>query len=386
MRQVKPLAIPFGLFFLACILFLKIDIFPAGLLAVLPFIGYAVLTVGMVVSYFFNRSKFFFVFLLLILIQFAFMTPASKAAFEPLYLVVAVLAPINVWVFSMFAERSIVSLSGVLRITFILFQVLMLIVVANGGLPLVKSFFVVNPMPQFAIVCFLAVFLYLTKAKGQQEYFRNSIIVVLLSLFAIFSFKNSISIATPVFLTVSGIVLVSSLVRESYSMAYLDELTGLPARRALKEAMSNLRGKYVIAMVDIDHFKKINDNYGHDTGDDVLRHVGSVLSRSVSDGKVFRAGGEEFVILFPGKDASQVKPYLEQLRKAVEEKEFYIRGTIPKTGNSRGKESSRGITVTVSIGACEKNDRNRTPEKVLKTADTAMYSAKNEGRNRVVCG
>ncbi len=385
MRKVKPLAIPFGLFFLACVVFLNIDMFSSTSLMVLPYISYAVLIAGMVVSYFFNRSKFFFVFLVLVLIQFIFVTAANKTTFEPLYLTVAVLAPLNVWLFSMLSERSIISTSGAIRISLILVQVLILIVIANGGLHLVESFFAVNPMPQVAIVCFLVVFMYLMRSKAQHEHFRHSIVVVLLSLFALFSFKNSITLAVPIFLTVSGIVLVSSLVSESYSMAYLDELTGLPARRALKEAMANLRGKYVIAMADIDHFKKINDNYGHDTGDDVLRHVGSVLSRSAAEGKVFRSGGEEFVLLFPGKELSQMKSLLEDTRKAVEEKEFFIRGANGKNGVSRGKSSSRGITVTVSIGAAEKSERNRTPEKVLKAADSAMYNAKNNGRNQVVC-
>lgn len=381
MRKVRPLAIPFGLFFLACVFFVNIEILPQSLLKVLPYLCYAVLLVGMVVSYFFNRSKFLFVFLLLMLIQFAFVSTTNRAVFEPLYLVIAMLAPLNVWLFSIFPECSVTTVWGAVRMALVLCQVLLLIVIANGGFHLVKSFFVVNPMPQVAIVCFLAVFLYLMRSK-QQEHFRNSILVVLLSLFALFSFKDSISLAAPVFLTISGLVLVSSLVRESYSMAYLDELTGLPARRALKEAMANLRGKYTIAMVDIDHFKKINDNYGHDTGDDVLRHLSSVLSRT-SEGKVFRSGGEEFVIIFPGKDVSSVRGQLEAIRRAVEEKCFFIRGTNSRKSVSRGKGGSKGITVTVSIGAAEKNERNRTPEKVLKMADEAMYSAKDEGRNRV---
>lgn len=72
-------------------------------------------------------------------------------------------------------------------------------------------------------------------------------------------------------------VLVTSIIQDSYSMAFTDELTGLPSRRALKQDMMKLGMNYVIAMLDIDHFKKFNDTYGHDTGDEALKLVASVI-------------------------------------------------------------------------------------------------------------
>ena len=83
-------------------------------------------------------------------------------------------------------------------------------------------------------------------------------------------------------------------------MAYDDELTGLPARRALNEALTRLRGVYTVAMVDIDHFKRFNDEHGHDVGDQLLRMVGARVGEVRGGGRAFRYGGEEFAVLFPG--------------------------------------------------------------------------------------
>ena len=109
-------------------------------------------------------------------------------------------------------------------------------------------------------------------------------------------------------------------------MAYRDQLTGLSARRALNEALQRVGGQYTVAMVDIDHFKKFNDRYGHDIGDQVLRMVAAKLAEVGGGGRAFRYGGEEFTILFPGRAVDESLPYLERIRKAVEETRFTVRG------------------------------------------------------------
>ncbi|MBD9413860.1 GGDEF domain-containing protein [Pseudomonas sp. PDM16] len=90
------------------------------------------------------------------------------------------------------------------------------------------------------------------------------------------------------------LMLVAAVVHEAYQMAYRDELTGLPGRRALNDRLDRLGRNYVIAMADVDHFKKFNDTHGHDVGDQVLRLVASQLRRIGGGGKAYRFGGEEF--------------------------------------------------------------------------------------------
>ncbi len=187
----------------------------------------------------------------------------------------------------------------------------------------------------------------------------------------------------------AGLILVLSVVESSYSMAYYDDLTALPARRAMRDALAALRESYAIAMVDIDHFKRFNDRHGHDVGDQVLRMVAGRLKAISGGGRAFRYGGEEFAVLFPGKNRDDAEPYLEQLREAIENHAFTLRrGRRPKSKpESKNKRRSRGggkrLTVTVSIGVAERGGRFPTAEKVLEAADRALYRAKRTGRNRV---
>src|SRR5207302_1408861 len=90
--------------------------------------------------------------------------------------------------------------------------------------------------------------------------------------------------------------LTAALVEASYHMAYQDSLTGLPARRALNEALLRLGGHYSVAMIDVDHFKRINDRHGHDVGDQVLRIIAAKLAQVPGGGKAYRYGGEEFAV------------------------------------------------------------------------------------------
>lgn len=93
------------------------------------------------------------------------------------------------------------------------------------------------------------------------------------------------------------LLMLAATLQESFHMAFGDELTGLPGRRAFNETLKRATGTYSIAMIDVDHFKKFNDTHGHDTGDDVLKLVASRLSRVGDGGRAFRYGGEEFAVV-----------------------------------------------------------------------------------------
>jgi diguanylate cyclase (GGDEF)-like protein len=215
------------------------------------------------------------------------------------------------------------------------------------------------------------------------------------------------------YVATAALILGASLIETSYVLAYHDELTGIRGRRAFNESLLSLDQQYVIAIVDIDHFKKFNDTYGHDVGDQVLCMVASRLSEVGGEGQAFRCGGEEFAIVFRNTSAKDAFEHLDALRQMVEKSSFYLRGAERRAeksaegkGGRRAVESDRRklakkktiappvtnqlpdqlpdhLSVTVSVGLAEPSTRNRQPEQVIQAADQALYRAKHKGRNRV---
>jgi diguanylate cyclase (GGDEF)-like protein len=184
------------------------------------------------------------------------------------------------------------------------------------------------------------------------------------------------------------LVLLFALVEDSYRLAYHDELTGLAGRRALDEAMKLLEGEYTIAMIDIDRFKRFNDRYGHDAGDQALRMVADQIEKVGGGGRAYRYGGEEFAVLFSSEPPTRAQPHLEQLRADIAERMFSIRS--PSRPRKKPEQPVRPSTpveevmLTVSIGAAGPTLQNPDAEGVLRAADAALYRAKKRGRNRVV--
>ena len=186
----------------------------------------------------------------------------------------------------------------------------------------------------------------------------------------------------------AALAVTVALVQTVVAMAFHDPLTGLPGRRALDEALAALIGRYAIAVVDLDHFKAVNDTHGHDVGDQVLRMVASKTAAVGGGGRAYRFGGEEFALLFPGKSASEVLPHLEELRRAVAESRFTLRGPDRPTHKpdrpKAGARPPQTLAVTISLGVAERADGRARPAAVLHAADQALYRAKRAGRNRVV--
>jgi len=185
-----------------------------------------------------------------------------------------------------------------------------------------------------------------------------------------------------------------AMVETGYRLAYHDELTGLPGRRAFNQALLSLNTRFAIAMVDVDHFKNFNDTYGHETGDQVLRMVAARLAKVGGGGKAYRYGGEEFAIVFPNSDSFDAEDHLDTLRETIEHTAFNVRGPdrsdrrrperryAPPGRKPIGKQSDVA-SVTVSMGLAQASARLWTPAMVVEAADRALYAAKNNGRNRV---
>ena len=191
------------------------------------------------------------------------------------------------------------------------------------------------------------------------------------------------------FMTASGAILLLSLLQESHRLAFRDELTGLPSRRALEERLHGLGPVHAIAMLDVDHFKNFNDTHGHDIGDQVLRLVATRLVQVPGGGTAYRYGGEEFCILFPELRLAEALPLVERLRTDIAAYQMAVRRDDrpkdPETGTRLRhlRSPDKILSVTVSIGVAEPEDPRSTPAEVLGDADKALYRAKEAGRNRV---
>lgn len=161
-----------------------------------------------------------------------------------------------------------------------------------------------------------------------------------------------------------------------YSEAHEDQLTGLKNRRGLYShyekyiAPTLTSRKASLIICDIDHFKKVNDTYGHNAGDAVLKQLADIFTKMIGiDDGIFRWGGEEFILLLPGKDPFEATEFAELCRQTIEKKVFFHNGN--------------DIRITMSFGVCEL-DRTLTTEENVQVADSRLYYAKANGRNQVV--
>jgi len=214
------------------------------------------------------------------------------------------------------------------------------------------------------------------------------------SLWAVFAaiVNNSPGRATS-YCILAGVFLAIAVVETSYQISYQDELTKLPGRRAFNQMIPGMSGQYSLAIVDIDHFKRFNDTFGHDVGDQVLRMVASKLKDAGANGRAFRFGGEEFVLVYPGIRAEEAIMEAERLRRMVAESNFVVRGPERSVRERPERRSPQrkilrfqrrtDTNVTISIGVAEPHSEATSVHQVLQAADKALYQAKDRGRNRV---
>jgi diguanylate cyclase len=162
---------------------------------------------------------------------------------------------------------------------------------------------------------------------------------------------------------------------EAGEEARSDPLTGLPNRRAFEEKLAELErcnATLSLAICDIDHFKRVNDNYGHAVGDRVLKAVAQTLKDNCAGNLVARIGGEEFVVLFPGLEPEAAGEILDDARDILGARHFKLRETDEPLGQ-----------ITFSGGVARSRHPEGTP--ALQRADALLYAAKNGGRNQVFC-
>lgn len=250
----------------------------------------------------------------------------------------------------------------------------------------------ITRLPQLALVLALAFIVQTAvQRKSRIRSFKQSVVVALLPLFSALNHVEASITIGPGFTALNfaslSFILFYSIYQHYWQKIYIDDLTGLHNRRAFNEVLERISGSYAIAMVDIDHFKRLNDTYGHAAGDDALRFVARILN-GVEGAKAYRYGGEEFALIFRGNQTKEIEDTLDSLRVRISSRDFYIRQIGPKgrSKRNRGRKGGKGekVRITVSAGVALNPKGAKPAEEVLAAADHALYKAKKEGRNRIV--
>ncbi|HEV3036841.1 MAG TPA: GGDEF domain-containing protein [Candidatus Angelobacter sp.] len=403
LKLVYSFMMPGGLLLASAVALTRFPVLPPSASQVFLWLPYAVFAIGALLSWRFNRSRVLLAMVALAIVYaailfYVFQQSENPGAASTILAAIALLLPMNLALFSAMQEKGIASLTGGLCMALIGMQLVVVALLCRPELSdiaalLQRPFFqwkLLNRLhiSQPALIVFILsmavlVVRFIWRPKPLEGGFFWALVTAFLALNA-----ASQGRAPGLYFTTAGLILVASLIEMSYHLAFLDELTGLPGRRAFNEAALKLSDNYSVAVVDVDHFKKFNDTHGHECGDQVLRMVANCLGEVSGGGQVFRYGGEEFAVIFVSKSAKQCLTHLDDLRQRIADTDFTVRGNDRRKNNltkrSKAKHGNKKkLQVTVSIGVACHNTRNFSFDQVVRAADKALYRAKDAGRNCV---
>ncbi len=418
--ESKALAIPALVLFVATVTASVGQIFSTSLGNFGVFGPYTVLTIGAAVAWWFNRGRAFIalVSLLVAFIAYRLSMGVGGDGFpaRAVLTLTAIFVPANFLLVMLMPEKGIVYFRNYRWLLLGIIEVLLMAWVATAGHSALSGtswhttldhwLLRAEPTPLLGRLLLAAAFAFASIRAWKQRSPLNIGMVGTLVAFFVACEWPQLSVVYGVFVFAAGAMLLLAVLQDSHRMAFRDDLTGLPSRRALKEKLVSLGPAYTIAMVDVDHFKNFNDAHGHDVGDQVLKLVGARLAGIDGGGKAFRYGGEEFAILFADKTIEEALPSLETLRESIETYRMAVRTEQQRRNEARQSNDRRSsaksaftldkprdaplrsnrselLSVTVSIGVAQRTELKETPEAVIRLADEAMYRAKSTGRNRV---
>ena len=382
----------------------------SGLTTVGP---YVVLLLGVAISAWFNRGRAL-IMLVSLLAAFAGYSLAMESGSESFAVravatALSVIVPFNVLLASWFPDGGVRQHRNYRWLLLGLAEILIVLWIAYAGRSSLSGtawrdvldhwLLKPDPVPLAArimiVAAFVAALLRAWPRRGPKELRKEprpvdiGIAAALIAFLVACWWRDSATVFSA-FIAAAGVTLLVAVLQESHRLAFRDELTSLPSRRALEERLPALGPSYAVAMIDVDHFKQFNDTHGHHVGDQVLKLVAARLARIEGGGQSYRYGGEEFCVLFPERSLDDAMPHLERLRKDIEDYRIAVRGGDRPKGREAGsrlraaRSPEKTLSVTVSIGAAERDDTLIRPLLVIRAADEALYRAKRAGRNRVM--
>lgn len=393
MRRLMTVLAPLIVLLIAWALASKSELSGDAVKSLIKVVPYIIALLALFMSVWYqNSNSFYLVLFVLTLYIFTVISQKSIPMLTQVVTMGSILLPISALWLGFSKERGIFSSYGRNKALIILGQLIWIFInmMGKSSVPVSEGMtagFTGVKVP--AVVLYIISVGLLLSCYILKNINMNIIYVaVLITSVISFYFANRI-LLTSIFTSAIFVIMVIALFDVSYSLAFYDTLTGVLSRRALEQELLKLGNKkYAIAMVDLDHFKHINDSYGHDVGDEVLKMVASLLDKNSGHGKVFRYGGEEFVVLFTRTHYNEIMPLLERMRRAVERRPFVLRADNrpAQKPEKAGVKPSKGkgvINITVSIGLAQKTELLKTCFDVIRKADEALYKSKNGGRNCV---
>ena len=419
-EELKSIAVPVAVFIVAAIAASVSQKFSTTLGNFGVFGPYAVLVIGTTIALWFNRGRAFIalISLLVAFTAYSMALPFGENGFpvRAVLTAAAIFVPANILLVLLLPERGIVYFRNYRWLLLGIVQVLITAWIATAGRSTLSGtawhsaldywLLKATPTPLLGRVFLAAAFvLAVLRAWPHRSPLDVGMVGALVAFFVACEWSNLV-VVYGVFMFAAGAMLLLAVLQESHRMAFQDQLTGLPSRRALQERLVALGPSYTIAMVDVDHFKKFNDTHGQDIGDQVLKLIGVRLAEIGGNGKAFRYGGEEFAVLFPDQNIEDALPHLETLRQSIEDYRMSVRTEQQRRREARQNAERRSqtrspfsldhpdapplrsnraelLSVTVSIGAAQRTEFLHTTDAVIRAADEALYRAKGAGRNRV---
>ncbi len=391
-RTVRSVFLPSGLLLAGIVGLLYARVINVPTQQVGDFFCYFAIAAGLLASFRFNSVRAFFTTLIL---GAAALAPSGLSG-DVVLCAVAILLPFDLIAFSLPEDQGFTGADIGVGAAFLFLQFVAIALFSRPELgeiasklnhEFIHAAWAQQGIPQFALVGFaLAAIVFIVR----YALLRTPVEIgsFWLTFAALLGLRAGNTPLRTFYMAAAIALLVIGYIENAYRMAFQDDLTQLPSRRAFNEAVRKLRDQYAVAMVDVDFFKKLNDEFGHDTGDQVLRMVAAKIGQVGGGGKAFRFGGEEFCILFAGRSIEQARNLVELVRQDIGDHPFVVRSPERKLrapedrGAPNAPRGMKDVRVTVSIGVAESAGGTHA-EQIISAADEALYEAKRNGRNRV---
>ncbi len=402
LRHAVALFLPGGLVVAGALVVLRPGVVPGIVDVYVHVWAVLILLVGVFLGWYYNRGRIVFALLLLTGVDVALRWLGSGDAFRGeagrvVAAAVAVLLPLNLAAYAVVAERAPLTGRSLKRLIPILAQVVGVALIAHGQGPAVATWLnhrVADvgwtdwtAIPQTGVLAFAAAAFYLvTRCARHQDPTEAGFLWALVAAFvALHGISRGWS--PTAFLAVGGWVLIGALLETGHRTRYYDALTELPGVRALNDTLSQLGGRYVLALVRVDHFKRLRASFGREVGDQIVRMVATQLRRVDGGGMPFRYGGDGFAVLFAGASIEDAMGHLDAARRTIAAYCFLLRGPGRPRRKPTAPTPATGprvvITVTVSIGGAEREDETMRHRQVIRLAHGALRDATAAGGNQV---